>query len=420
MSEQLNFKVEGEFITDLARQWFWLEDRPYSQCEELLLSCMMGSTDSQTQLKQYARDILEGRSKFTGINHFLIVDDGKEIRYIQDKFDQTRRKMKIAEMQNRMNGQMIDFVDPYSTQKSLKSAKNTFSFSSLHSCQCFFWHTGNYTIRRDLELDMSDGSGPEIGAFPCAYTDTCGGLWLYDHPEIVVDILDSGVRLGKEEFWAAVYEKVKDFDSSAFKERNTRYLAELAIKKSEQHEFNATFSSELPSQEDAYRIWGENIEEVYNCINDTEKFCENQLKKYDTPTLKVCREHAVDALTSEIDLMFIITPDNILKWEGLIDPSGHFYSCDFGGHGIKAQHIILTHIDDFPDLQEERLDVDWYLDELLSRGWCATRFLPTKGNYIYTPQDANSDKQVTSVQSKTIMDAVVKFEITDCDLSKLI
>ena len=37
----VNFQIEGEFVCDLARVWFWDEGREYSKCEELLLSCLV-------------------------------------------------------------------------------------------------------------------------------------------------------------------------------------------------------------------------------------------------------------------------------------------------------------------------------------------------------------------------------------------
>jgi hypothetical protein len=34
--EELYFKIDGEYITDLVRTFFWNEDKPYSTCEEIL------------------------------------------------------------------------------------------------------------------------------------------------------------------------------------------------------------------------------------------------------------------------------------------------------------------------------------------------------------------------------------------------
>ena len=43
----------------------------------------------------------------------------------------------------------------------------------------------------------------------------------------------------------------------------------------------------------------------------------------------------------------IAEPDEILCWEGLIDPKGNFYSCEFGTHNAKAHTIIHANIDEW-------------------------------------------------------------------------
>lgn len=43
MSEKLNFAIDGEFLTNIARDWFWNMNKSYKKCEELLLSCMAGA-----------------------------------------------------------------------------------------------------------------------------------------------------------------------------------------------------------------------------------------------------------------------------------------------------------------------------------------------------------------------------------------
>lgn len=47
MGEQLHFSMDGEFLTAIARDWFWNMDKPYKKCEELLLSCMMGGNEEK-------------------------------------------------------------------------------------------------------------------------------------------------------------------------------------------------------------------------------------------------------------------------------------------------------------------------------------------------------------------------------------
>lgn len=73
MGEQLHFSMDGEFLTAIARDWFWNMDKPYKKCEELLLSCMMGGNEEEK--RHVCQDIIEGRKRLVGVNEFELVDD---------------------------------------------------------------------------------------------------------------------------------------------------------------------------------------------------------------------------------------------------------------------------------------------------------------------------------------------------------
>ena len=66
MEETLHFGVEGEFITDLAREWFYEEGKSLDTVFSLLLNCMGGTDLSLEARKRYAEDVLLGRAAFTG------------------------------------------------------------------------------------------------------------------------------------------------------------------------------------------------------------------------------------------------------------------------------------------------------------------------------------------------------------------
>ena len=75
---ELVFNIQGEFITRTARDWFYLERRPYEKVKELLLSCMCGTNISKKTLNQYVEDILKFKRKFIGNtsdNTFCLVDE---------------------------------------------------------------------------------------------------------------------------------------------------------------------------------------------------------------------------------------------------------------------------------------------------------------------------------------------------------
>ena len=82
-TQTLCFQVDGEWLTKFARDWFWLENRPYDVCRNLICSCLQAfPEDKQTEI---ANQILEGRKKFVGINNFQLVDDNECIRPLSDK-----------------------------------------------------------------------------------------------------------------------------------------------------------------------------------------------------------------------------------------------------------------------------------------------------------------------------------------------
>ena len=54
----VNFQIEGEFVCDLARVWFWDEGREYSKCEELLLSCLVTDQITLEEKKKIVVEIL--------------------------------------------------------------------------------------------------------------------------------------------------------------------------------------------------------------------------------------------------------------------------------------------------------------------------------------------------------------------------
>lgn len=92
MSEKLNFAIDGEFLTNIARDWFWNMNKSYKKCEELLLSCMAGG--SEEEKRHVCQDIIEGRKKLVGINEFELVDDNGKVRPLGQKVDELRANTK--------------------------------------------------------------------------------------------------------------------------------------------------------------------------------------------------------------------------------------------------------------------------------------------------------------------------------------
>lgn len=109
----MNFNVEGEFITDWARKWFYLENQPYKKVEDLLLSCMCGTDISLKVLKSYCEDILTFKRKFIGNtkdDSFCLVEDNDPLPdYIKIKnIDELFLNIKY----NKKMFERYGFIDP--------------------------------------------------------------------------------------------------------------------------------------------------------------------------------------------------------------------------------------------------------------------------------------------------------------------
>ena len=81
-SRTVSFSVTGEFVTRTAREWLWLEGKPWSFVEEFLLSCMSGTDKSREELVELATKVVIGRAKFignTGDGSYAMVEDDQDL-----------------------------------------------------------------------------------------------------------------------------------------------------------------------------------------------------------------------------------------------------------------------------------------------------------------------------------------------------
>lgn len=81
----MQFHIDSAFLTDIARSWFWNEKMPYKKSEELLMCCLNTDKLSLEEKKAICKDVIEGRKKFVGIDECQIVDDGKNVRTIDEE-----------------------------------------------------------------------------------------------------------------------------------------------------------------------------------------------------------------------------------------------------------------------------------------------------------------------------------------------
>ena len=372
--ETLHWQIEGEFITDLVRQWFWQENKSYADCENLLFECMRNLEFDVK--KKNALDIIEGRKKFSGINSFELVDDNKSIRYVTDKVNELWKQEEIRKIEDHIRGYAIDFIDPWSTIKSKKAAIEN-HVNTLEECEIWF----HYSDRDQRAV----ARGEERQKFPMAYSYTAAGLWLTDRPELIFEAKKMG-----GDFWENIYQLTKD--NPNLKVRNDRYITDKRIKEE--------------NKKSRERLWKEYEKEAQKQFENEPKFMSDEWFEYKYNT-------------EDDKFSYYLEPDNYENWEGVIDPDGNFYSCHFGGHNLKSFYLILKYPNKFGikasgsmlDLEfeiDQKLDVDAGngLDFIVKHGWCATRHIG--GRYFI---ELPTNNHLTQKQINAIFDASIKHDI---------
>lgn len=403
--EELYFKVEGEFICDLARTMFWDDDRPYEACEELLLSCLGTDEISLDEKKIIAQDILEGKKKLIGINCFELVDDNENIRPITNKIKQLQDKLQLKRIKEHMESNPLLYVDPYSTIKSLKAAKEYKQISTYEDAYKYFCFS-------EFDFDYSN-------EYVDYQSETMCGLWLLHEPELVLKVNGKPIDYYDDSFWDRLYEYIKNRKGS-FLERNQRYLGNLRINENRRAE-------NVKREKEAEELGKEAFASLKASIK-TDNLDEIEHR---SPINEMSYDEYAAYLkeTDPLEIGYDVKPDIIINFEGLIDPKGNFYSCDFGGHNLKAYNLLLTYWDqfDFKTLigreiksrtEVKMLHMDKALDAIIEAGWIATRYLPCRGHYLSYKDDILF--KATKAQKDTIWEALTKHEVKLLDYSLIL
>lgn len=114
----MQFHIDSAFLTDIARSWFWNEKMPYKKSEELLMCCLNTDKLSLEEKKAICKDVIEGRKKFVGIDECQIVDDGKNVRTIDEELKNHTRYNTIAAIKTDIACNPFKYLDPFSVNCS--------------------------------------------------------------------------------------------------------------------------------------------------------------------------------------------------------------------------------------------------------------------------------------------------------------
>ncbi|MFR3947481.1 MAG: hypothetical protein ACLTZM_10595 [Ruminococcus sp.] len=105
----LVFDINGEFITEITREWFYTGEKSYETIIEILMDSMTGTDKPEAQIRRYAEDILLGRaalkgSAAAGTYHLEIYEPGEEEQMPQrmNIWKEIERRKKIEKDLRRM------------------------------------------------------------------------------------------------------------------------------------------------------------------------------------------------------------------------------------------------------------------------------------------------------------------------------
>lgn len=360
----VNFQVEGEFVCELARSWFWDENRDYSKCEELLLACLESDEVTLEEKKKIVVEILEGRKKLVGVNEVTLVDDNENIRPLSDKIAEYKKKEIIRAIEEDIQRRPLAYLDPYSCYKNPEEYEpvRNLQFEDKHALtELFGAYLTPYQELRVWAYSVENFWYSKSWLLAGFWNEAerpflDNGFYLIERPELVYKLIGGPVASGGTEtlvnaFRDYLQEQIekKKLPEAAITEilhRNNRHKADLAEK--QRQEVKAPESTEKPNKEEL-----------------------NELTK----------------------------PDDFLSEYGLIDRLGNYYSCSFAGHHVKAFNILR-------EREGKCYQLDEALDKLYSDGWAFIRNPDIHGSVFF---DFRADRRPTKKQIDVAFTHMIRF-----------
>lgn len=380
MSEQVNFIVEGEWLTDHIRTRFWDERESYESIEYFICR-VLGCNKDDPETQDFIRGLLEGRVKLVGQNSFEVVDcDPSNYRPLTDRLSQLEKERALRAIQDDMDANPLEYVDTMTTYMSLQGApvNNVNTYEELVDYFGYgktrFVNTGRYYPLAAYE------------------TPTRAGLWLLEGGAALVYKIAGERGRRSPDFWDKVdaYTLGKD----GFEERNLRVKA---------HKRRHATSSQVYKRD----------LESYEQILTSEEAIRNRKP---------------------------VQPDDHESQYGLISPSGQWFSCGWAEHETLARRIIETYWSelDFSNASQYRLQyepryfetetevtsdeeaIEWaHIHDSLTfliqeLNWVVLRYDNNCGWQLLCPDSwSTTHARPTKQQSNCVWDQLVAHQISD-------
>ena len=135
-TEKLSWKVAGDFVTNISRQWFYDEHKSYSTCIELIMSCLINPDVSNAEKEAIAISILEGKKRLTGLDAFTVEDDSYVPKFSLSRDDMSEKifelmdtvkvlERKIEDLEDELRDMTKDFMDSVQVASELAEKLNS-------------------------------------------------------------------------------------------------------------------------------------------------------------------------------------------------------------------------------------------------------------------------------------------------------
>lgn len=107
---RISFDIHGEFITQLAREWFYTGEKSHEKVIEILMDSMTGTDTPEAQIRRYAEDVLLGRAALKGSTeagtyHLETYEPGEE-----EQMPQSMNIWKEVERRKKQLDELDDFA----------------------------------------------------------------------------------------------------------------------------------------------------------------------------------------------------------------------------------------------------------------------------------------------------------------------
>lgn len=149
---RISFDIHGEFITQLAREWFYTGEKSHEKVIEILMDSMTGTDTPEAQIRRYAEDILLGRaalkgSTAAGTYHLETYEPGEEEQMPQSMniWKEVERRKKAEKDLRRMIERWDVAMDHISesTQREIRKELGEETARRTVERMRVFWNTGD-------------------------------------------------------------------------------------------------------------------------------------------------------------------------------------------------------------------------------------------------------------------------------------